>query len=117
MQQQIELDFCGARINRDNGIKVSLLNAEAHVLGWGDRAFDYLKIFIKRHPEPFQTEQVRLFAKSCGFPDAPSARAWGGVMLRAARLNLIQKINIAPTSNPTAHHANAVVWRRGPSYQ
>jgi hypothetical protein len=111
-QVQIELDWCGAKTNRDNGIKVSELNAESKYSGWSEYAIFWLKRFIENNPGEFQAEQFRVFALGLGLERPPSDRAFGGVMLRAARLGLIVKVGLKATSGVTAHQANAGLWQK-----
>jgi hypothetical protein len=112
MIEQLELDWCQAHINRDNGIKVAVLNADSHSEKWSEDALFWLKQYIKSHDRPFQAEEVRVFAHSNGLKPPPSARAWGGVILKAASLDLIKKIDIKATSGTTAHSCFASVWEK-----
>lgn len=111
MNNQSVLDFSQAKINRDNGITVSELNANSVWKNWSDDATIILKHFIDYCPGEFQAEEVRKYAtRFFNLPEPPSARAWGGVIFRAAKAGIIKRVGIAPTSNPSAHCANASVW-------
>lgn len=106
---QEELNFNKAAAWRDNGIAVAELNAESHIPNWADMAFDALNQFIQGRSDEFMAEEVRTWAT--WVPEPPSARAWGSVILKAARRGIIRSVGIRKTRNPSAHCANASVWR------
>lgn len=97
---------------RDAGIERSLLSAERKVKGWSETAYGYLLEYLAMHAEAFRGEQVRTFAHARGCPMPAHARAWGGVLVRAAHAGLIAKAGIAQVHNPAAHCANAALWRK-----
>lgn len=99
---------------RDKGMRQALNHAERETPAWGDRAYEALKSFLDYHPsEYFFGENVREWASEQELvPDPPHARAWGGVIAKAARSGLIEKQGIGQVSNPKAHKANAAIWRK-----
>jgi hypothetical protein len=75
-------------------------------------AYDFLvNVYIKHQKGPFQVEDVRA---SCAgvVPEAPSARAWGGIIVRARRAGLVKKVGTDSVRNPNANCAIATVWIR-----
>lgn len=111
-QTQINFDVQKARERRDDGITRAMDHAEAENRGWKDMAYEYLvNVYIKHTKHPFQVEDVRA---SCAgvVPEAPSARAWGGIVRRARHAGLIRQVGIAPVNNINANRANAAVWQR-----
>jgi hypothetical protein len=103
-------DLFQAIENRDEGIKTAVDHANDEHEKWSAQAFDALKDFIERHEEPFLGEDVRRFAVDVPIP--PSKRAWGGVLVRAARLGLIKKVGFKETTNPLAHRTPATLWEK-----
>ena len=92
---------------RNKGIKKAINTAERKTPNWADVAYDFLKVYIRTH-NVFMVEDVR--KASTGY--VPTAgRAWGGIVLRAAKMGLIEKHGMDKVKNPKAHCANANVWR------
>lgn len=110
--EQLELDFTQAEINRNNGMAVAELNAEARHPHWPQEALSWVKTYITFHTEEFLAEDVRKFAEESGLPHPPSERAWGGVICRAARMGLIRKVGYRNTVNPLSHGTPATLWER-----
>lgn len=111
-QTSINFNITRARERRDDGIVRAMDHADSVERGWCDMAYDFLvNVFIKHHKGPFQVEDVRA---SCAgvVPEAPSARAWGGIILRARHAGLIQKVGTEAVRNPKANCAIATVWQR-----
>ncbi len=52
---------------------------------------------------------VRLEAKGI-VPEPPSLRAWGAVLLSAAKRGWIRQVGYVHVDNPKAHKANAALW-------
>lgn len=105
-------DWAEGRRRRDDGIQRALDHAERTEPRWADRAHEALMEFIASHQSEFMGEHVRGWAHdTLGIPKPPHARAWGGVMARAAKQGLIVRVGFAPVSNPKAHCAPCSVWR------
>ena len=68
---------------RDKGIKKALDNANNTHDKWSDKAYDFLLKYIK-YQNQFMTEDVRV-ASEKAIPKPPSNRAWGSVILKAAK--------------------------------
>lgn len=94
---------------RDRGIALALDNADAANEKWSDKALQFLRLYPSHE---FQTEQVRAWATEQGLPVPPNARAWGGVIARARRMNLIVSTGYKNVSNPLAHGTPAAVWQK-----
>lgn len=109
-----QMDFiANASTLRDMGMQQAEDNANRKVDGWSEIAMSHLKAFLsERGPLPFMAEDVRLFALKGGLEQPPSERAWGGIMTKAFCKGLIKKVGLGPTSNPSAHKANATIWQR-----
>lgn len=106
----IQLNMYEGRQNRDAGIAKAVGHAEKNNPGWSNKAYALLKKFLNSHVGSFQAEELRSYAAVEDFELPPSARAWGGIIQKAARERLIKKIDIKPVSNPKANCANAGVW-------
>lgn len=94
---------------RDYGIQLSLDHAEYRHEGWGEQAFRLLEEFVKTRSE-FMCEDFRTFCEVKGLTTPPSKRAFGGIILKAARKGLIRQVRFDHVKNPLAHNANAAVW-------
>jgi hypothetical protein len=94
---------------RDKGIKQAIDNADDTHERWSEKAYKFLTNWIKTQYE-FMTEDVRL-ASEKEIPKPPSNRAWGGIVVRAARAGLINKVGFSNVKNPKAHHTPASIWR------
>lgn len=90
---------------RDRGIQQATDHAGRQ---WSDQAYDFLLKFLKTNTT-FMAEDVR--TASIGFvPEPPSKRAWGGIIVRAAKQGLIQKVGFRNVKNAKAHCTPAAVW-------
>lgn len=108
---QLTLNYKLATQAKNAGILKAITNADAACPGWSEKAYDKLKEFLTIHTEPFQAEEVRSFAAiDDDFPLPPHARAWGGVIAKAAHERLIRKTGVKQVKNVKAHCANAAVW-------
>ena len=94
---------------RDKGIKQAVNHANDKHDKWSDKAYNFLVSYIKSQHE-FMTEDLRE-ASEKEIPKPPSNRAWGGIVVRAARAGLINKVGFSNVKNPKAHHTPASIWR------
>jgi len=76
---------------RRAGMQIAADNADSHVIGWTDRAFEFLKGYAKTH-QSFISEDVSDASKECGFPQPPTDRAWGSVYRRALKEDIIIQV-------------------------
>ncbi len=108
-QEKLPLDGTALR---ERGIERSLNHAECELPGWKIRAMDYLINFLRAQGSvPFQAEYFRAWAYSRGLDRPPSERAFGGIILKAKKDNLISFVRYESVSNPKAHKAFASVWK------
>lgn len=108
-----QLDFTIAEDAKALGIILSKDHANRDIPNWSSDAMRYFKEFLEQiGSRAFMAEEVRAFAKSNGLVDAPSARAWGGVIIRAKGTGLIIFKGTKQTSNPTARRCFAGLWQK-----
>lgn len=110
MTYQSEFNFSGAQL-RDAGISLAAEHAEQVSLGWNERAYELLIKFLQDNKR-FMAEEVRSYASEIDFELPPHARAWGGIIRKAACKYIIIKTSIQPVRNAKAHCANAGMWER-----
>ena len=108
----MQLDLFEAEKKKKQGIKVASLNAEYHLGGWANEAIRILEGFLRVRTTPFLAEEFRVWCERYGLPNPPHKRAWGGVMLRACKMGLIEKAGYEKTTNPLAHRTPATLWRK-----
>ena len=109
MNNQVTIDFaCKAR---DKGIQKAVDHADRVHKEWSEKAYEFLRIFLRHNRNGFMVEDVRNASKGV-VPEPPSKRAWGWVIKRAAASGLVRKIGIQSVKNVNAHRANAAVWKR-----
>lgn len=107
----MEFNFSGESL-RDAGIKKAVDHAESECPGWAGMAYKFFtEQFLPKHKR-FMGEDVRAYAAILDFQLPPHARAWGGIIAKAAKEFLIIKIGLNSVKNPKAHCANATVWER-----
>jgi hypothetical protein len=112
-----ELDFTTPEPTReqlrDMGMAKAVKHADEVVEKWSDKAFTWLCRYLMMF-EPgyeFMSEDFTAWAYANGLEQPPSLRAIGSIMIKAAKLNLIEKVRIEQVKNKTAHCAFASVWR------
>lgn len=109
----VEDPIVKAETARDEGIRRAVEHADAVIRKWSDDAYSFLWEFIsgKNPGYVFMLEDVRFLAEQKGFTTPPSKRAWGAVILRAARAELIQKGDAAgKVKDPNGHRGYASTW-------
>jgi len=94
---------------RDRGIEKAICNADAFRIGWRDVALTFCKWYALTH-DVFSGEQVRVASRG-EVPVPPHLRAWGAIMVSAAKQGIIEKIGYTQVENPKAHMANAALWQ------
>lgn len=97
-----------AKERRDRGIGSATNHAAAISPDWSARALQWVRLYAVTH-ELFLAEDVRAEAETDGFAVPPDARAWGGVMRRAAREGVIESHGYAPASS--SNLSPKVLWR------
>lgn len=101
-----------AEMFRDDGIKRAVDHADKVHESWSDKAFDLLKDYVSLIGKDSQctSEMVRHYAESHGLPHPPDKRAWGAVMLKAARANLLFKKGWTTATDPKVHCNPVSLW-------
>lgn len=103
-------------ILRDDGIKRAANHADQVVPDWTVRAGNLLATYcsrqraLGRREQTFLTEDLRDFASDQGFPEPPDRRAWGAVLVRAARAGVIRKVGYAKSTDARRHSGVATEW-------
>lgn len=77
---------------------------------WSARAYLMVTKYIRRGGL-FMAEDVRAWAEGEGLPPPPDPRAWGAVIMRAAKEGLIKRIGYEPSRNRQAHLRPTAVWQ------
>lgn len=109
---QPKLPFTAKQL-RDTGMGLALEHAEEKVESWGDKCFELLKEYLEINREPFLAEYFRMWCETGDkIPAPPHKRAYGPILMRAAKQGMIRRQGYAPTSNPKAHCAPTTVWVR-----
>jgi hypothetical protein len=93
---------------RDNGISRSVNHADDKLEDWSIRAYSFLEEYCKLN-KVFMGEDVRVASDGI-VPEPPSKRAWGAVMLKAAKNNLIINIGFSRTKSEGSHRGVASLW-------
>lgn len=111
--EQLQLNYDLAAQLRDTGMDAAILNAEKETqTDWGELALLFLVQWIAKQPtgKRFMTENVRSEAEK-SIPKPTNARAWGGIMVQAAKLGFIEKDGYGKVSNIKAHCTPATIWK------
>lgn len=111
-KEAVVLDMKQARVERNKGIEKAVMHADQQVSNWSDRAYGFLLRFLSNHNGAFMAEEVRSYAVLMDFEMPPHNRAWGGIMLKAAKAGIIERCGIQKVKNKKAHCANAALWRQ-----
>lgn len=104
-----ERNIVDGKILRDAGIEKAITHANETNDNWSERAYRFLLDFIKTR-NVFMCEDVRA-ASMRNVPEPPSKRAWGAIILKAAKSGMIIQSGYNKVKNANAHKANAAVWR------
>ena len=106
---QIPMPLSGS-VLRDRGIARAEDHAETEAPGWKDSALDMLRRYVREVGGRFQAEDVREFGRIQCLDEPPNSRAWGGVIVKAKKLGIIQFAGYENVSNPRAHATPASLW-------
>lgn len=109
MNNQQSLNLFSGQENRDIGIKQAIDNANNKNANWSEQAYNFLLNYMKNHSE-FMAEEVRVASEEI-IPLPPSNRAWGGIIRKAFKNDLIESIGFKSVKNPKAHCAPCNVWK------
>lgn len=118
-QISMPLEAPSGRDLRDRGIARAEEHAETLYEAWNNKAFKALEsylveVFPARVGGPFTCEEFRAWCQGNRqeLAEPPSLRAFGGIILRAAKKGLIHKIGYIKVKNPRAHMATAMMWAK-----
>lgn len=98
-----------AEYYRDRGMRKAVDHADMVTDNWSERAYNFLREYIKTN-QVFMTENVREASKGM-VPEPPSHRAWGAIIVRAAKEGLIRKVGYQSVMNKKAHCTPASLWQ------
>ncbi len=91
------LPLFDAAKRRDEAIQQVVTHADELDPHWSERAYASLMLYCFQNKEPFITEDVRAWAEEQGLIQRPhDDRAWGAVIKRASKNELIVKVGYAP---------------------
>lgn len=109
---QPEFDFNRSTMLRDDGMNRAELNAELHNDGWSNAALEAVRGYARTHKGvQFMAERVREWAHTWKMvPEEKNGRAWGAIMLRAAKLGIIRHVGYGLTENVNTHKTPASLW-------
>ncbi len=93
---------------RDKGIKQAATHAEDVHDGWQTIAMGFMERYAMTH-HLFSGEMVRLESKNI-VPTPPSLRAWGSILVGAAKRGWIKEAGFVRVTNPKAHRTPATLW-------
>lgn len=95
--------FTGSEL-AEQGMNRAADNADEKSPGWSERAYQHLIAYAKQHRE-FMTEDMRN-----EFEPPPNMRAWGAIVVRAKKSNIIKFLRYGQRKNPVAHNSTVTVW-------
>lgn len=99
---------------RDDGMARAIDHAELVHAGWRAKALRAVADYITRDLfiGEFTAEDVRDWSK---LPEPPDRRAWGGIMMAAARAGWIKRTGeYRRHRDPSRHCGVSTVWRKAP---
>lgn len=98
---------------RDEGMKKAIDHANRIEEKWSDMAYNCLIRYVrtKKTGDEFLAEDFRKWAMSqTPLPRPPNLRAYGAIMMRAKKNNIVSSRGTRPVSDPGSHKANANLW-------
>ena len=98
---------------RDEGIQRAIDHADRVESEWSDRAYGMLVRYARQKGSgaKITSEAVRNHAEWFGLPTPPDKRAWGAVILRAARAGVIHKAGWTTANDPKVHCNPVSLWQ------
>ncbi len=103
-------DYTDTKKLAEAGMLAAVEHADHVEAGWSERALEHVRHFAAFRFE-FLGEDVRLWAYEQGLPHPPVECAWGAIMVRAARENIIARNGYGTTRIPPQHSKPAVRWQ------
>jgi len=101
-----------AELLRDEGIQRAVDHADREIESWSDRASDMLLSCARARGKGAEitSESIRNYAEFHDLPPPPDKRAWGAVMLKAARAGVIKKVGYTTANDPKVHCNPVSLW-------
>lgn len=97
---------------KNRGIQLAVTNQDEKVNGWSDKALELLKQYSLTVTD-FITEDFRIYAESNGLEKPKEPRAYGAVVLRATKANVIMWTGeYREMKNLKSHGCPKKVWCR-----
>lgn len=106
----MEQDLFTGEYLRDQGMSRAVEHADRVIESWSDKAYKYTVGYIQSH-DKFMVEDIRQASRGV-ISEPPSIRAWGSIIVRAAKKGLVKRIGFQSVKNAKAHCANAAVWQK-----
>lgn len=100
---------------RDRGMQRAVDHADKETPQWSVKAYNLFLTWLKegRPRKHFKGEDFRIYCELGELIEKPpSDRAYGSIMIRAAKAGLIKKIGHATTVNPKAHRCFCSLWEK-----
>ena len=104
------LDLMGGEALAAQGMARAAAHAEREVPAWGAQAFAKLCDYAQRHSH-FTAEDLKAWAYQAGLAIPPAPGAWGSVVRRAQREDIIAFFGYRTSRNATRHAQPVKVWR------
>lgn len=104
------LELFSGETLRDEGIETSITHADSIIENWQQTAYQFLLRYVRENKNSkFMAEDIR--NSSDGWvPEPPNNRAWGGIIVRAAKAGIIKRIGYKKVKNTKAHCTPAAIW-------
>jgi hypothetical protein len=109
MQQEMFCEAFGRQL-AEQGAQRAADHADRVCVTWTEEAAGWVQRVAGRGV-PFICEEVRSEAERNGMPTPPDSRAWGAILIKAARDGVVRKTGIyRPGSNPISHYRPQAEW-------
>ena len=98
---------------RDEGIATATESAERANPSWAETAFTYLQQWLRlKGSTRFQSEELVKWAHEVGLVEPPNKKAWGGVIQKASRKQLITRVGYGQHKNKKSHACPSSIWQQ-----
>jgi hypothetical protein len=110
---QLDLDLAEGWHRAEVGAARAADHAERKREDWNKRAMQFLEQFIDElKAETFLCEDLRIYAYEKNFEAPPDERAWGQIIMKAARRRLIENVGLAHARDKKVHANITTCWKR-----
>lgn len=102
-----------AELLRDESIQRAVDHADRVTSEWSDRAYGMLVRYVRALGSGARvtSEAIRNYAEWHDLPTPPDKRAWGAVVLKAARAGVIEKAGWTTANDPKVHCNPVSLWQ------